>query len=87
MPPSRQEDGAWDQTVSGRGGERERTPDRLQRYTCALGHFSRVLLFTTPFTVARQVPLSMGFSRQAYWSGLPCPPAEYLSSEDIDKIY
>ena len=29
LPPSRQEDGAWDQTVSGRGDERERTPDRL----------------------------------------------------------
>ena len=28
-----------------------------------------------PWTVARQVPLSMGFSRQEYWSGLPCPPA------------
>ena len=28
----------------------------------------------TPWTVARQVPLSMGFSRQGYWSGLPCPP-------------
>ena len=28
----------------------------------------------TPWTVARQAPLSMGFSRQEYWSGLPCPP-------------
>ena len=28
----------------------------------------------TPRTVARQAPLSMGFSRQEYWSGLPCPP-------------
>ena len=27
----------------------------------------------TPWTVARQAPLSMGFSRQEYWSGLPCP--------------
>ena len=27
-----------------------------------------------PWTVARQAPLSMGFSRQEYWSGLPCPP-------------
>ena len=34
---------------------------------------SRVLLFATPWTVARQAPLSMGFSRQEYWSGLPCP--------------
>ena len=29
-------------------------------------------LFATPWTVARQAPLSMGFSRQEYWSGLPC---------------
>ena len=27
-----------------------------------------------PWTVAHQAPLSMGFSRQEYWSGLPCPP-------------
>ena len=32
---------------------------------------SRVQLFETPWTVARQAPLSMGFSRQEYWSGLP----------------
>ena len=31
-------------------------------------------LFVTPWTVAHQVPLSMGFSRQGYWSGWPCPP-------------
>ena len=30
-------------------------------------------LFETPWTVAHQVPLSMGFSRQEYWSGLPFP--------------
>ena len=35
---------------------------------------SHVRLFGTPWTVARQAPLSMGFSRQEYWSGLPCPP-------------
>ena len=39
-----------------------------------LSHFSRVQLFATPWTVAHQAPLSMGFSRQEYWSGLPCPP-------------
>ena len=37
-------------------------------------HFSRVLLFVTPWTVAHQASLFMGFSRQEYWSGLPCPP-------------
>ena len=34
---------------------------------------SRVWLFATPWTVAHQAPLSMGFSRQEYWSGLPFP--------------
>ena len=39
-----------------------------------LSHFSCVQPFVTPWTVACQAPLSMGFSRQEYWSGLPCPP-------------
>ena len=34
---------------------------------------SRVPLFAAPWTVARQPPLSMAFSRQEYWSGLPFP--------------
>ena len=34
---------------------------------------SRVQLFSTPWTVACQAPLSMGFPRQEYWSGLPFP--------------
>ena len=38
---------------------------------CVLNHCSRVLLFVTLWTVALQAPLSMGFSRQEYWSGLP----------------
>ena len=39
-----------------------------------LSHFNRVQLFVTPWTVAHQAPLSLGFSRQEYWSGLPRPP-------------
>ena len=39
---------------------------------------SRVRLFATPWTVADQVPLSMGFSRQEYWSGLPFPSPGHL---------
>ena len=38
-----------------------------------VSHLSRVQLFATPWTVASQAPLSMGFSQQEYWSGLPCP--------------
>ena len=34
---------------------------------------SHVQLFATPWTEDRQTPLSMGFPRQEYWSGLPCP--------------
>ena len=34
---------------------------------------SRVLLFVTPWTTAYQAPLSMGFSRQEYWNGVPSP--------------
>ena len=40
---------------------------------CLLSHFSCVWLFPIPWTVACQAPLSMAFSRQEYWSGLPCP--------------
>ena len=36
-------------------------------------HFSRVRLCTTPWTAASQAPLSIGFSRQEHWSGLPFP--------------
>ena len=42
-----------------------------------LSCFSLVQLFATPWTVARQALLSMGSSRQKYWSGLPCPPPEF----------
>ena len=41
---------------------------------CVLSRFSRVRLFVTPWTAGLQAPLSMGFPRQEYWSGLPCPP-------------
>ena len=40
---------------------------------CMPSPFSPVRLFGTVWTVACQAPLSMGFSRQEYWSGFPCP--------------
>ena len=44
--------------------------------------FSHGQLFVTPWTVARQTPLSMGLSRQEYWSGLPFPsPGDFLHPE------
>ena len=45
---------------------------------------SHVQLLSTPWTVARQAPLSMGFSRQEYWSGLPCPPPGDLPDPGIN---
>ena len=51
---------------------------------CAvLTHFSLVWLFVTPWTVARQSPLSLGFSRQEYWRGLPCLPPGDLPDPGI----
>ena len=47
------------------------------------------LTLVTPWTVALQVPLSIGFSRQEYWSGLPFPsptqeiPVQFLGLEDL----
>ena len=50
---------------------------------CMPSHFSCVWLFVTLWTVARQVPLSMGLSRQEYWSGLSCPSPGDLSDPGI----
>ena len=45
---------------------------------------SCVRLFATAWTVAHQTPPSMGFSRQEYWSGLPCPPPGDLPNPGIE---
>ena len=45
--------------------------------------FSPVRLFASPWTVTHLAPLSMGFSRQEYWSGLPFPSPEDLSNPRI----
>ena len=45
---------------------------------------SRVRLFETPWTVAHQAPLSMGFSRQGYWSGLLFPSSGDLPNTEIE---
>ena len=44
-----------------------------------LSRFSHVQLFATPWNVAQQVPLSMGFSRQEYWSGVAMPSSRASS--------
>ena len=43
--------------------------------------------FVTLWTVAGQAPLSTGFSRQEYWSGLPCPPPGDLLNPGIEPTY
>ena len=48
---------------------------------CVLYRFSCVWLCVTPRTIAHQSPLPMGFSRQEYWSGLPCPPSGHLLTQ------
>ena len=40
----------------------------------------------TPWTVGQQAPLSMGFSRQEYWSVLPCPPPGHLPHSGIEPM-
>ena len=44
------------------------------RCVCMLSGFSCIQLFATLWTKSHQASLSVGFSRQVYWSGLPCPP-------------
>ena len=48
---------------------------------------SHVRLFATPWTIACQAPLSMGFSRQEYWSEQPFPPPGDLSDQGIEPVF
>ena len=52
-------------------------------HACVVSHLSCVQLFATPGTGAHQASLSMGFSRQEHWSGLPCPPPGDLPDPGI----
>ena len=52
---------------------RVRARARVHKCACMLSCFSCAWLFGTPWTVDRQAPLSMGFSREEHWSGWPCP--------------
>ena len=51
-----------------------------------LSLFSHVWLLATGWTVARQAPLSIGFSRQEYWNGLPFPFPGDLSDPRIEAV-
>jgi len=45
-----------------------------------------VRLFAAPWTVVHQAPLSMGFFRQEYWNGLPCPPPGDIPHPAIEPM-
>ena len=60
-----------------------KTSNKTTMFCAVLSH---VQLFATPWTIALQAPLSMGFSRQKYWSGLPLPsPVIYPEETKIEK--
>ena len=53
---------------------------------CMLSCFNHVQFFVILWTVAHQGPLSIGFSRQQYWSVLPCPPPRDLSDPRLEPV-
>ena len=55
-------------------------------FPSVVSHFSYVWLFATLWTVACQAPLSLGFSRQEYWSGLPCVSPGDLPDQGIEPV-
>ena len=67
-----------------RNSEENKKHFRKLAQTLVISHCSRVQLFVTPWTVACQAPLSMGFSRQEHWSGLPFPSPGGLPEPGIE---
>ena len=67
-----------------RGDERE--PHPLPFCVCPFSRFSRVRLLLSPWTVAHQASLLVGFPRQEYWSGLPRPPPGDLLNPGIKPV-
>ena len=62
-------------------------PEFLLVCLCAVSAvFSASGLFVAPWTVACQSPLSIEFSRQEYWSGLPCAPPGDLPDPGIEPM-
>ena len=56
----------------------------MNERVCVLSH---VQLSAAPWTAARQAPLSLGFSRQEHWSGLPCSPPGDLANPGIEPVF
>ena len=78
LASSRQRPGTLLNILQGTG-----QPPNENLCVCAL---SRVRLFATLWTAAHQALLSMGFSRQEYWSGWPCPPPGNLPNPGIELM-
>ena len=62
------------------------TTTTIYMSVCVLSRFSCVQLCATPWILACQAPLSMGFFRQEYWNGLPCPPPGDLPNPEIKPV-
>ena len=58
----------------------------LNALCCVLSHSFGSESFVTPWIVAHQAPLPMGFSRQEYWSGLPAPSPGDLPDPEIEPM-
>ena len=63
------------------------TKSQTSMHACMLSCFRGVPLFSTLWTVSHQTPLSMRFSRQEYWSGLPCHSPGNLSNPGIEPVF
>ena len=57
---------------------------KLETWKVKVKSLSRVRLFVTLWTITHQAPVSMGFSRQEYWSGLPFPSPGHLPDPGIE---
>ena len=53
---------------------------------CMLSHFNHVWLFVSLWTVTPQAPLSLVYSRQESWNGMPCPPPGHLPNPGIKPV-
>ena len=86
---TRHETTAWIKTGKGVQQGCLLSPCSLNIYrmhVCMLSCFNKVQLFATIWAVACQASLSMGFSRQEYWSGLPCPPPGDLPTQGLNLL-
>ena len=74
----------WDITVKQGKGTYKKTSAYKQ--VCLAHTLSRIPLFATPWIAVHQAPLSVGFSRQEYWNGLPFSPPGYSQPRDWTRV-